>query len=101
MKNKDAYTSMRNSLDSLRDVALAEIRLIESEDEKTKFADFITKKVIGWLDEIADERRDEWAGMNDSQIKKYQTHAELLSLNHPSAACPPGFIEIDGICVPI
>ena len=100
MENKDVYTSMRNSLDSLRDVMLAELRLIDSEEGKIAFADFATGKVKGWLKEIAKARKKEWEKMNNAQSKKFQSHAEAL-LSNPSKACPPGFIEVDGICVPI
>lgn len=100
MEDKETYTGLTKSLDSLRDIILAEIRLIESEDEKTDFADFATGRVKLWIKEIAGERRDEWVKMNNAQSEKFQKHAELL-LSNPSKNCPPGFIEVDGICVPI
>lgn len=100
MEDKETYTGLTKSLDSLRDIILAEVRLIETEEEKTEFADFATKRVKAWIKEIAEKRRDEWRKMNSIHSKKFQNHAELL-LSNPSEACPPGFIEIDGICVPI
>jgi len=100
MEDKEKYISLTKSLDSLRDVALAEIRLIESEKEKTEFAEFMRIGVIRWLGEIAQERGSRWKEMNDAQSKKFAKHAETL-LSNPSADCPPGFIEVDGICVPI
>jgi hypothetical protein len=100
MEDKEKYIGLTKSLDSIRDVALAEIRLIESEEERTKFADFVTERAKLLLSDIADKRRQKWWEMNDAQSKKFQQHAQELLLN-PSTACPPGFREENGICVPI
>ncbi len=99
MEDKETYIRLSKSLDSLRDVALAEIELIESEGEKTGFANFVINNVKELLEEIARSREQEWLQLNVPQAEKFKKHAQvLLSLNAPSA-CPPGFVEVDGICV--
>src|SRR5215203_4164338 len=98
MKDKEKYAGLRKSLDSLRDVALVEIELIEGESKKAEFVDFMTEKVKGWLKEIALVRGKAWKEMKKAQSEKFQRHAATL-LSNPSSDCPPGFIEVDGICV--
>jgi hypothetical protein len=101
MKDKEAYIRLSQSLDSLRDVAFAEIRLIESEAGKTQFSNFVTGKVKVLLGEIAKQQKDAWLKVNNAQAQKFIDHAQaLLSAKAPSS-CPPGFVEVNGICVPI
>lgn len=101
MENKDLYVSFRKSLDSYVDVVLTEIELIEGETEKEKFAAAVTDKVKELLGEIAVRQQAGWRKLNAAQSQKFAAHAEaLLSANAPSE-CPPGFINVDGICVRI
>lgn len=100
MENEDTYISLRKSLDSLRDVALADYALIETDAGKKHFSDFVTEKVNEFLRKNALMRREEWERVADSRAEAYTKHAQELLANKPSI-CPPGFQEIDGICVPI
>jgi hypothetical protein len=100
MEDKEAYINLRKALDSLRDVALAEIELIKSEGTKSKFAKSVTNNIKQVLKDIASNRRVDWKRQNPDQSKKFADHAKLL-LENPSLDCPPGFIEVGGICVRI
>lgn len=100
MENEDSYIGMRKSLDSLRDVALADYALIETSEGKKRFSDFVTKKVQAFLKENAQLSRNVWKKVADSRAEEYTKHAQEL-LAEESSLCPPGFHEVDGICVPI
>jgi hypothetical protein len=101
MEDKETYTNLTKTLDSLRDMVLAEIRLIKTEEEKVEFAEFMTEKVNGWRKDLASDRRAFWKQINASMAGKLRSHAtELLSAN-PPLSCPPGFVEVEGVCVPI
>lgn len=52
------------------------------------------------LGEIAIERQAEWHKLNPVRAKQFQAHAEKL-LENTASGCPPGFQEVDGICVRI
>ena len=100
MENEDSYISLRKSLDSFSDVALNEFALIKSDAGKQEFSDFVSDKVKGLLREIAIKQQAEWRKLNPDRAKDFQAHAEKLSEN-PALSCPPGFHEVDGICVRI
>ncbi len=101
MKNKELYISFRKSLDSYRDVVIAEIELIEGDEEKEKFAVAVIDKIKDLLGDIAKARGPWWKKQNAAQAEKFKTHAEaLLSANAPTE-CPPGFESVNGICVRI
>lgn len=100
MEDKETYNRLRKSLDSLKDVALAEIELIQSEPEKIEFANFVTERVKGLLKKIAAERQEEWKKLAADGDIKVQRHVEALSsAEEMPSLCPPGFVEVDGICV--
>jgi hypothetical protein len=98
MSPEDSYIILRKSLDSFSDVALTEFDLIESDDEKQEFSEFVLKKVKEFLNEIAVAHQHEWKKLNPVRARQFQAHAERLS-EKKSSGCPPGFQEIDGICV--
>lgn len=109
MANNDSYISLRKSLDSFSDVALAEFALIELDNEKNsiksdeetkKFSDFVSNKVTGLLEEIAARQQAEWLRLNTVRAKKFKAHADEL-LKNARSACPPGFHEVNGHCIPI
>ena len=100
MENKELYINFRKSLDSYRDVLLAEIQLIEGDTEKEQFAVAVTNKIKDLLKENARKRAPMWQEQNAAQAKKFMDHAEALLANKPSL-CPPGFRDENGICVPI
>ena len=101
MENKDIYISFRKSLDSYRDVLLAEIQLIADDTEKEQFAEAVTSKIKELLKENARERAPMWWEQNVAQAKKFMDHAEALLSANPPGDCPPGFELVDGICVRI
>ncbi len=101
MKNKDIYISFRESLDSYKEVLLAEIQLIEDDQEKEQFAIAVTNKIKALIEENANERSPLWSKQNAIQAQKFMDHAKALLSANPPSACPPGFELIDGICVRI
>lgn len=102
MTNNDSYISLRKSLDSFNDVALAQFALFESDVEKKKFSDFVSNKVKELLAQIAKDNDVEWKKLNPAQAEKLAAHAARMSANDPKlSGCPPGFVEVDGMCVRI
>lgn len=100
MTKDESFISMRKSLDSFTDVALAEFDLIESEQGKEEFSGFVLKKVKEFLSQIAAQHQAEWLRLNPARAKQFETHAENL-LTPSKLGCPPGFQEVGGICVRI
>ncbi len=100
MENEDPYISMRKSLDSFRDVALADYALIESDAGKKHFSDFVTEKVKAFLTDNKRLSRNVWEKVADSRAEAHTKQAQELSAEEFSL-CPPGFREENGICVPI
>jgi hypothetical protein len=101
MENKELYISCRKSLDSYRDVVLAEIELIEGEKEKEKFANAVTARISELLKGISAEFSVSWREQNAAQAEKFRKHADALLSLAPPSDCPPGF-EFNGkICVRI
>ena len=92
MENEEAFISLRKSLDSFRDVALAEYAWIKNDAEKEDYSYFVTETVKQFLKDNRAKREAAWRELigSDGQF-----------LEKESSLCPPGFIEIDGICVPI
>lgn len=106
MENEEAYINMRKSLDSMRDVALADYALIESAEDKKIFADFVTESVRAFISANAENHRDLWHNAEGGRAKAFTEHAEDLLLDEAFSKavtpnCPPGFKEVDGLCVPI
>ncbi len=100
MPNKDSYIKLRKSLDSLSSVSLAEYNLLETEIDKQEFTDFVTKQVEQFLKEVAVRHSAEWRKSGHKRAKQFTEHAKSLEAEMPTQ-CPPGFHEVDGICVPI
>ena len=100
-ENNEAYINMRKSLDSLRDVVLADYALIETEDEQKNYSDFVTENVKAFLNQNAGMQQEVWNSVEDKRIQSYRNHAEHLLANKDFSLCPPGFRDENGICVPI
>lgn len=100
---KDSYISLRKSLDSFRDVALTQYALSKSDAEKEEFSDQVSNKVKDFLKEVSSEYKAEWEKVNDpAYAKKAGKYLkELLENPEGFSSCPPGFILVDGICIPI
>jgi len=102
IEDEAAYISLRKSLDSLRDVVLADYALFETPEEKKGFSDFVTQKIIVFLKHNSDGNQAMWDRVAESRAKAYTSHAQaLLEARVAPSLCPPGFREEDGICVPI
>ena len=102
MEDEAGYISLRKSLDSLRDVVLADYALFETSEEKKHFSDFVTQKIIIFLKNNAVGNQAMWDKVAESRAKAYKSHAQsLLEARVAPSGCPPGFREEDGICVPI
>lgn len=101
MENKELYINFRKSLDSYRDVLLAEIELINDEGEKEQFAVAVNNKIKVLLREIAKTQGPAWEKLNAAQAAKFTRHAQALTAAKAPGDCPPGFELIDGICVRI
>ncbi len=105
--DKASYLQLRQSLDSFTDVVLAEFDLSEPGTDRKEICDFVSGMVQGLLRGIAAKRRNNWRKINSSRSKDFEKHAADLKESANSAnengflSCPPGFIEVDGICVPI
>ena len=100
MPDKDLYIKLRKTLDSLSNVALAEYNLKETDENKQIFVDFVNEKVKNFLGELADRETKEWLSLASKRAKEFEDHAKVL-IGERFPQCPPGFIEVDGICVPI
>lgn len=154
--DKNSYIKLRQSLDSLSDVALAEFDLSTSRTERKDISEFVSKKVREIIKEIGVLRGELWDVVNPARAKEFAIHScqligseelakhssklseaeefvtaraekilalapeeqqkelereltedekELEELSRLSRGgighCPPGFVEVDGICVPI
>ncbi|MEP7074561.1 MAG: hypothetical protein ABI878_02025 [Acidobacteriota bacterium] len=107
MIDKESFISLTQTLDSLRDLALAEFALIEldnakdatkSTKETKEFAEFVLKAVQGLRGDIAVKHQQEWIRLNPSRAKDFAAHIAGLEKS-VSASCPPGFHEVGGVCV--
>ena len=115
--DKNSYLKLRKALDSFSDVALIEFDLFESKADREEIAEFVEQKIIEMLDEIAVKRQVGWLGVNNERAEKLEEHARKLRASATAArardgvvpekgsaefeGCPPGFVLINGICVPI
>jgi hypothetical protein len=98
MENDDPYVSLRKSLDSFCDVALTEFDLLKSEQAKKEFSEFVRAKVKEFLAALAKSQQDEWNALDEVRAAQFRAHADSL-LAKQAPGCPPGFHEVDGICV--
>lgn len=94
------YRSLRQSLDSFRDVALAQYALSQTSEERIELSGFVLKTVKDFLQKIALKHRADWKKSNPASAKKIRAQAETMATS-PSQ-CPPGFVDNgQGQCVPI
>lgn len=110
ISDRDNFIVLTQKLDSLRDLAITEFSLIEllhkDEPEKSaaetkKFVDFVSRKAREFRQEMAVDHQKEWKSLHPQKIKLFDQHIAMLSDPAPSAPCPPGFHEVDGVCVRI
>ena len=100
MSNKDSYIKLRKSLDSFSNTILAEYDLKETDEQKQKFTDSIHERVKEFISKLSKLEQSNWRRLGQLRAKEFEEHAkDLTSQKHSN--CPPGFIEVDGICVPI
>jgi len=105
--DKASYLRLRQSLDSFTDVVLAEFDLGKPGTDRKEICDFVSGMVQGLLRGIATKRQSHWREINFSRAEDFERHAADLkkaaTLANASvvSACPPGFVEVNGICVPI
>lgn len=100
MANETEYINLRKTLDSFRAVVLADYDLFRTSEEKTKFSDLVTEKIKTFLMDNSVDNQEMWVKAADRRALEHSDHAEAL-LAKDFALCPPGFKEVDGICVPI
>jgi len=100
IENEEAYISLRKSLDSFKDVVITDYTLFENEEERKKFADSVTEKIKAFIRNNAIENSEMWGKVAESRAKAHSDHARAL-LAKEFSACPPGFKDVEGICVPI
>ncbi|MGC2236592.1 MAG: hypothetical protein WA584_10550 [Pyrinomonadaceae bacterium] len=107
VSHKDLYIQLRQALNSFSDVVILEFEKTISPSDREEFSGKILGKIQKLLNEIADDRQFMWRNLNSSRANDFEKHAnDLRELAKEAnrdkvSACPPGFIEIDGICVPI
>lgn len=106
MTNKDAFMSLKKSLDSFSNVALAEFALVELDNENNpkksnveqhEFANSMRNRVITFLNENAEDRRSVWDRVEVTHAKDFTAPP---AGTFKSSMCPPGFHEEGGLCVP-
>lgn len=90
----------------------------DAENEKESFLLFMRSDLQATISKIADERRASWKKIKRARAEKLEkgveklkaavieaervsAGAEAVSATGAPSVCPPGFIEVDGICVPI
>ncbi len=90
----DSYCKLRESLDALRDSVLVQYTLCHSGNARTKFTDDVEAGVKNFLNDIVQTPafKQEWISQN---------RAFLADVSNAKAGCPPGFVEVDGMCVRI
>lgn len=108
ISDRDNFISVTQTLDSLRDLAITEFSLIElfhkdnpekSAEETKKFFEFVLKKAQDFRQEIATSHQEEWKRINPQKIPIFEKHIEKISDPATGGPCPPGFHEVDGVCV--
>src|SRR5690349_13995699 len=100
IENEAAYINLRKSIDSLKNVLLTDYGLFRTPNQREKFAAEVTEKIKLLIEENENENQDMWWSVAESRAEAYTNHAKALASKEVSR-CPPGFVEIDGICVPI
>jgi hypothetical protein len=100
MPNKDSYIKLRKALDSFSGVALAEYNLKDTDENKERFVEFVNKKVKNFLGELVERETKKWLLLAPKRAEEFENHAKVL-IAERFPQCPPGFHEVDGICVPI
>jgi hypothetical protein len=101
MENEEAYISLRKSLDSLSNVLITDYGLFDTTEEREKFSQDATEEIIRFIERNAHKNQNMWHRVAESRAKAHKDHAHALSSVKEFSRCPPGFIEVDGICVPI
>jgi hypothetical protein len=103
--DKDLYLKLRQAIDSFSDVLLGEFDMTKpGSTDRQDFCNLMRTKLEEAIDDIAEMRQEHWKGMALSRARDFKNHAGNLkksAVNKERAACPPGFIDIDGVCVPI
>jgi hypothetical protein len=103
--DKNSYLKLRQSITSLSDVVLAEFDMSKSEDDRRFISDFVSVKITSMLEEIAKKREVEWRSLSISRAEQFEQHAVDLRKaakdTKKGAPCPPGFVKVNGNCVPI
>jgi hypothetical protein len=118
------------ALDSFKDVVRAELTLIDIDakenipaEERQEFADeekrvllkLLRSELLVVMGLAGDSER--WARTRETRAKAFEDHAEELRLKtdvdlrsrsrnslealNEVLDCPPGFMKVDGVCVPI
>lgn len=106
MADDEAYIRLRDSLDSFRNVALAEYAAIERSAEPTRakearsYSDFVRERVVDFLSKNKARRKDDWGKSAAGDAQAFEDHAKNV-LAKVTQLCPPGFEEKNGVCVPI
>jgi hypothetical protein len=113
----EAIESLQNVVRNEIALIDLDVRLIEdlseedrektAEDDKNLFFRFLRRQIEEVISDIASLRKDEWKRVELARAEQLEEHAKKIRADKeaPSAAgrrpCPPGFIDVDGICVPI
>lgn len=110
ISDRNNFVALTQVLDSMRNLAITEFSLIElahkddpekSAVETKKFFDFVLRKAQEFRQEMAVDHQREWKSLHPQKIELFREHIAKLSDPAPSTPCPPGFHEVDGVCVPI
>ena len=94
--DRDSYVKLRQALDSFTNVALAQYGLSETGTERDTFCKFVSDKVVKFLEEVAHNHGKEWKSIHPD----FGNEAEA-NIPDSVSQCPPGFIRVNGECVPI
>ncbi len=108
MVDKDSFITLTQTLDSLRDVVLAEFALTELDNEKDtakskeetqKFAGDMLIRIQELVKKIASSQQAEWLRLNPIRAKDFEAHVKILRESKEAGPCPPGFESVGGVCV--
>ncbi len=91
----DSYCRLREALDAFRDSALVQYTLFKTLPAREKFSADVEESVKTFQNEFikTDDNKVAWEKDDDK--------AFLTALANSKAGCPPGFVEVDGMCVRI
>lgn len=121
MADKTPEIRYIEAIESLQNVVRTEIALIDldvglindlseedrektAEDNKNLFFMFLRQQIEEVISGIASLRQDEWKRVEIALAEQFEGHAKRIRDEArlvTGRLCPPGFIEVDGICVPI